>query len=130
MLEAMRRADPAKARIVQAALINDQSFERVSDELLAAAAMAVPTEVLARYLREAPETVATRALAALPRTVAAAIQEDLSLEVAPTPRRIRRGAARDVRGAAQGAARPRAGRADTGDLRPMTSGTKSKVVAI
>ena len=32
ILEAMRRADPAKARAVQAALINDQSFERVSDE--------------------------------------------------------------------------------------------------
>ena len=45
MLEAMRRADPAKARAVQAALINDQSFERVSDEVLTAAAMAVPTEV-------------------------------------------------------------------------------------
>ena len=34
MLEAMRRGDPAKARAVQAALINDQSFERVSDEVL------------------------------------------------------------------------------------------------
>ena len=55
MLEAMRRADPAKARAVQAALINDQSFERVSDEVLTAAAMAVPTEVLARFLRDVPE---------------------------------------------------------------------------
>jgi hypothetical protein len=35
-----------------------------------------------------PEAVASRALSALPRTVAAAIQEDLSLEVAPTPQQI------------------------------------------
>jgi len=88
MLEAMRRGDPAKARAVQAALISDQSFERVSDEVLTAAAMAVPTEVLARFLRDAPESIGSRALAALPRTVAAAIQEDLSLDVAPTPQQI------------------------------------------
>jgi flagellar motor switch protein FliG len=88
MLEAMRRADPAKARAVQGALISDQSFERVSDEVLTAAAMAVPTDVLSRFLRDVPETIAARALSALPRTVAASIQEDLSLEVAPTPQQI------------------------------------------
>jgi flagellar motor switch protein FliG len=88
MLETMRRGDPAKARAVQAALINDQSFERVSDEVLTAAAMAVPTEVLARFLRDVPEPVASRALAVLPRTVAASIQEDLSLDVSPTPQQI------------------------------------------
>jgi hypothetical protein len=88
MLEAMRRGDPAKARAVQAALINDQSFERVSDEVLTAAAMSVPTDVLSRFLRDVPESIAARALGALPRTVAAAIQEDLSLEVAPTPQQI------------------------------------------
>ena len=88
MLEAMRRGDPAKARAVQAALISDQSFELVSDEVLSAAAMAVPTEVLARFLRDVSEAVATRALAAMPRTVAASIQEDLSLEVAATPQQI------------------------------------------
>ena len=88
ILEAMRRADPAKARAVQAALINDQSFERVSDDVLTAAAMAVPTEVLGRFLRDVPETIAGRALSALPRTVAASIQEDLSLDVAPTPQQI------------------------------------------
>jgi len=88
MLEAMRRADPAKARAVQAALINDQSFERVADDVLTSAAMAVPTDVLARFLRDVPESVAGRALSALPRTVAAAIQEDLSLDVAPTPQQI------------------------------------------
>ncbi len=88
MLEAMRRGDPAKARAVQAALINDQSFERVSDEVLTAAAMAVPTEVLARFLRDVPEAVAGRAMSALPRSVAASIQEDLSLDVAPTPQQI------------------------------------------
>jgi flagellar motor switch protein FliG len=88
MLEAMRRGDPAKARAVQAALISDQSFERVSDEVLTAAAMAVPTDVLARFLRDVPESIGSRVLAALPRTVAAAIQEDLSLDVAPTPQQI------------------------------------------
>src|SRR5262245_32422318 len=88
MLEAMRRGDPAKARAVQAALISDRSFERVSDEVLTAAAMSVPTEVLARFLRDVPESVAARALAALPRPVAAALQEDLSLEVAATPQQI------------------------------------------
>jgi flagellar motor switch protein FliG len=85
ILEAMRRADPAKARAVEAALISDETFERVSDEVLAAAAMAVPSDALARFLRDAPEAVARRALAALPRTVAAGIEEELSLEVAPTP---------------------------------------------
>jgi hypothetical protein len=84
----MRRGDPAKARAVQAALINDQSFERVSDEVLTAAAMAVPTEVLGRFLRDVPEVVVTRALSVLPRTVAASLQEDLSLDVAPTPAQI------------------------------------------
>jgi len=88
MLEAMRRADPSKARAVQAALINDQSFELVSDEVLTAAAMAVPTEALSRFLRDVPEAVASRALTALPPTVAASIQEDLSLEVAPTPAQL------------------------------------------
>ena len=88
MLDAMRRGDPAKARAVQAALISDQSFELVSDEVLSAAAMAVPTEVLGRFLRDASEAVATRALATLPRTVAASLQEDLSLEVAPTPQQL------------------------------------------
>jgi flagellar motor switch protein FliG len=88
MLEAMRRGDPAKARAVQAALISDQSFERVSDEVLTAAAMAVPTEVLGRFLRDVPESIGSRALAALPRTVAASLQEDLSLDVAPTPQQI------------------------------------------
>ena len=88
MLEAMRRGDPAKARAVQAALINDQSFERVSDEVLTAAAMAVPTEVLGRFLRDVSEAVASRALSVLPRTVAASLQEDLSLDVSPTPQQI------------------------------------------
>jgi flagellar motor switch protein FliG len=88
MLEAMRRGDAAKARAVQAALISDQSFERVPDEVLTAAAMSVPTEVLARFLRDIPESIASRAMSALPRSVAASIQEDLSLDVAPTPQQV------------------------------------------
>lgn len=129
ILDAMRRADPAKARAVQAALISDQSFERVSDELLAAAAMAVPTEVLARYLREAPEAVATRALAALPRTVAAAIQEDLSLEVAPTPRESAE-ARRAMFAALRKALRDRGLSAPTLGLAGDGEGSKNRVVAL
>jgi flagellar motor switch protein FliG len=86
ILEAMRRADPAKARAVEASLITEQSFEQVSEEVLGAAVIGVPTEILARFLRAAPSTVVTRAMATLPRTVAAALAEDLSLVVAPTPR--------------------------------------------
>ena len=86
ILDAMRRADPAKARAVEAALITEQSFELVSEEVLGAAVVGVPTEVLARFLRTASETVATRAISTLPRTVAAALEEDLSLVVASTPR--------------------------------------------
>jgi hypothetical protein len=86
ILEAMRRADPVKARAVEAALIRDESFELVSDEVLGAAVIAVPTEVLARFLRDAPSAVTTRTLATLPRTVAAGLEEDLSLVVTPTPR--------------------------------------------
>jgi flagellar motor switch protein FliG len=86
ILEAMRRADPAKARAVEAALIRDESFELVSGEVLGAAVMAVPAEILVRFLRDAPAAVATRTLAALPRTVAAGLEEDLSLAVTATPR--------------------------------------------
>jgi len=86
ILDAMRRADPAKARAVEAALITEQSFELVSEEVLGATVVGVPTEILARFLRTASATVASRTLATLPRTVAAALEEDLSLVVTPTPR--------------------------------------------
>jgi flagellar motor switch protein FliG len=85
ILEAMRRADPGKARAVRAALISDESFLLVGEDVLVTAAVAVPTEVLTRFLREAPEEVATRLLAALPPTVSAAVREELSLEVAVAP---------------------------------------------
>jgi flagellar motor switch protein FliG len=129
MLEAMRRADPAKARAVQSALISDQSFERVSDEVLTAAAMSVPTDVLSRFLRDVPETVAARALSALPRTVAASLQEDLSLEVAPTPQQLvdaRRLMFASLRKALRdrGLAAPNLGIADAGGA------DKGKVVAL
>jgi flagellar motor switch protein FliG len=111
ILEAMRRADPVKARAVEAALIRDESFELVSDEVLGAAVMAMPAEILARFLRTAPPAVAARTLAALPRTVAAGLQEDLSLAVSSTPRQIaeaRRAAFAALRGAlrARGLAAP------------------------
>jgi flagellar motor switch protein FliG len=88
ILDAMRRADPVKARAVEAALITDASFELVSEEVLAAAVAGVPTEVLARFLRAAAPEIGTRVLAVLPRTVAAALAEDLSLAVTSTPREI------------------------------------------
>ena len=86
ILDAMRRADPARARAVEAALITEQSFELVSEEVLGATVVGVPTEILARFLRTASATVASRTLSTLPRTVAAALEEDLSLVVTPTPR--------------------------------------------
>jgi flagellar motor switch protein FliG len=85
MLEAMRRADPAKARAVQAALITDHSFELVSEEVLAAASLAVATDLLVRFLRVAPDAVVARTLGALPPTVAASVQEELSLDVTVAP---------------------------------------------
>jgi flagellar motor switch protein FliG len=85
MLDAMRRADPARARAVEGALVSDASFELVSEEVLSGAVMSVPSETLARFLRVAPPGVAARAMAALPPTVAATLQEDLSLAVSPTP---------------------------------------------
>jgi len=127
MLEAMRRGDPAKARAVQAALISDQSFERVSDDVLTAAAMAVPTEVLGRFLRDVPETIAARALSALPRTVAASIQEDLSLDVAPTPQQLSE-ARRTMFAALRKALRDRGQAAPS--LSISSGSDKGKVVAI
>jgi flagellar motor switch protein FliG len=86
ILDAMRRADPTKARAVEAALITEQSFELVSEEVLGATVVGVPTEILARFLRTASATVASRTISTLPRTVAAALEEDLSLVVTPPPR--------------------------------------------
>ncbi|HLK90533.1 MAG TPA: hypothetical protein VKZ18_11595 [Polyangia bacterium] len=86
ILDAMRRADPVKARVVEASLISDATFELVSEEVLAAAVSNVPTETLARFLRAAPEGVGTRTMSVLPPTVAAALAEDLSLALAATPR--------------------------------------------
>jgi flagellar motor switch protein FliG len=86
MLDAMRRADPVRARAVEAALISDVTFELVTEDVLSAAVSGVAGEPLARYLRAAPPAVAARIMAALPPTVAAALQEDLSLAVSASPR--------------------------------------------
>ena len=102
ILEAMRRADPVKARAVEAALIGDGTFELVSEEVLGAAVSALPTDVLARFLRAVPPAVATRTMGALPPTVAASLDEDLSLAVTPSPRETaeaRRAAFAALRGA-------------------------------
>lgn len=130
ILEALRRADPAKARAVEAALIRDESFELVSDEVLGAAVMAIPAETLVRFLRDAPSAIASRALAALPRTVAAGLQEDLSLAVTESPRQTaeaRRAAFAALRGAlrARGLSAPAGRDPDIG-----IGKDKGKVVAL
>ncbi|MFL5304954.1 MAG: hypothetical protein ACJ8F1_07055 [Polyangia bacterium] len=86
MLDAMRRADPTRARAIEGALISDATFELVPEDVLSSAVMAVPTDTLARFLRAAPAAVGARTLAALPATVAAALQEDLSLAMTASPR--------------------------------------------
>ncbi len=86
MLDAMRRADPARARAGEGALISDATFELVPEDVLSTAVMAVPTETLARFLRAAPPAVGARTMSALPATVAAALQEDLSLALTASPR--------------------------------------------
>ena len=131
ILDAMRRADPAKARAVEAALITEQSFELVSEEVLGAAVVGVPTEVLARFLRNASETVATRTISTLPRTVAAALEEDLSLVVAPTPRETaeaRRALFAALRQTlrARGLQAPQVENALAGTSTGTTTGTKDK----
>jgi flagellar motor switch protein FliG len=85
ILETMRRADPGKARAVRAALISDESFLNVGEDVLVSAAIAVPTDVLARFLRDAPEELGTRIIGALPTSVSGALREELSLEMATSP---------------------------------------------
>ena len=106
ILDAMRRADPAKARAVEAALITEQSFELVSEEVLGATVVGVPSEILARFLRTASATVASRTLATLPRTVAAALEEDLVAGRRADAARDGRGPPRALRRLATDAARP------------------------
>ncbi len=132
ILEAMRRADPAKARAVEASLITEQSFEQVSEEVLGAAVVGVPTEILARFLRAASPALATRAMATLPRTVAAALAEDLSLEMAPTPRETAE-ARRTLFAALRQALRVRglqAPRTEGGGKENANARDKGKVVAL
>ncbi len=139
MLEAMRRADPARARAVESSLISDLTFEMVGEDVLSAAVAGVPGETLARYLRAAPPAVAARIMAALPPTLAAALQEDLSLAVASSPRdtsEARRAVFGALRAAlrARGLRAPRPASVDTRDTSNTsgTSGTsdKGKVVAL
>jgi flagellar motor switch protein FliG len=130
ILEAMRRADPGKARAVEAALITEQSFALVSEEVLASAVVGVSTETLGRFLRTTSEMVGTRVMSTLPPTVAAALAEDLSLSVTPTPRQTaeaRRALFAALRQAlrARGLQAPRAEGQDT-----PTGKDKGKVVAL
>jgi flagellar motor switch protein FliG len=132
ILDAMRRADPAKARAVEGALITDASFELVSEEVLGAAVVGLPTEVLARFLRAANQEIGTRVLAVLPRTVAAALAEDLSLAVSSTPREIaeaRRAAFSALRQAlrARGLGAPQG---EAGSSETASGKDKGKVVAL
>jgi hypothetical protein len=132
ILDAMRRADPAKARAVEAALITDASFELVSEEVLGAAVVGIPTEVLARYLRVAAPDIGPRVMAVLPPTVGAALAEDLSLAVTSTPREVadaRRVAFGALRQAlrARGLGAPQSGR---GVSESSSAKDKGKVVAL
>jgi hypothetical protein len=136
ILDAMRRADPVKARAVESALITDASFELVSDEVLGAAVSGLPTEVLSRFLRATSQAVGTRIMAVLPRTVAAALAEDLSLSVTPTPREAaeaRRTAFGGLRQAlrARGLGAPQSADVEQGSGRETgSSKDKGKVVAL
>ncbi len=133
MLEAMRQADPVRARAVEAALISDQTFQLVTEDVLAAAVTTVPGETLARYLRTAPPAVAARTLSALPPTVAAALQEDLSLAMAASPRETTE-ARRAVFASLRAALRARGLRAPVADGHDSNDTTKKskegKVVAL
>ncbi|HXU60604.1 MAG TPA: hypothetical protein VN962_02820, partial [Polyangia bacterium] len=122
MLEAMRRADPTRARAVESALISDVTFQLVGEDILSAAVGALPGETLARYLRAAPPLVAERIMTALPPTVAAAMQEDLSLALTASPRETA-DARRAVFAALRGALRARGLRA------PQPAGGPSPVQA-
>jgi flagellar motor switch protein FliG len=135
MLEAMRRADPARARAVEAALISDVTFELVGEDLLSAAVVAVPGETLARYLRAAPSLVASRIMSALPPTVAAALQEDLSLAVTASPRETaeaRRAVFAALRGVlrARGLRAPQPAGAASSAQASKDTNDKGKVVAL
>lgn len=88
ILEAMRRSDPARARQVEGALICDETFMLVGEDVLSAAVMSVPSEVLGRYLRFAPAELGTRVLGVLPPTVAAGLHEELSLDVTVPPAQL------------------------------------------
>ena len=132
MLDAMRRADPARARAVEGALISDATFELVPEDVLSAAVMAVPTETLARFLRAAPAAVGARTLGALPATVAAALQEDLSLALNDSPRETAE-ARRALFGALRAALRARGLRAPQPaevPRGPHDTKDKGKVVAL
>ena len=139
ILEAMRRADPAKARAVEAALITDGTFERVSDEVLVAAAMARSQ----RFAGAVPSRCArSRGPAGAGRTAAHGgrrLEEELSLEVAPTPSQIaqaRRAAYAALRKVLRerGLASPGAIGGSDGELRQSREtrqpSEKGKVVAI
>ncbi|HVT09733.1 MAG TPA: hypothetical protein VHO67_19865 [Polyangia bacterium] len=132
MLDAMRRADPARARAVEGALISDATFELVPEDVLSAAVMAVPSETLARFLRAAPPAVGARTMSALPATVAGALQEDLSLALNASPRETAE-ARRALFAALRAALRARGLRAPQPAERPrgpQDTKDKGKVVAL
>ena len=85
LLDAISPSDPDKRRRVQSMLVTDDALARVSDSVLGAAALAVPTELLAAFLRGTSPAVAERFFTALPNGVAAAIREDLSLDIPVAP---------------------------------------------
>jgi flagellar motor switch protein FliG len=81
LLEAMGRVDPRRAEAVQAVLLDDEALCRLGPEVLAAAALQVPSAVLGTYLRGARPETAEPVLAALPAAAAGAVREELSLAI-------------------------------------------------
>jgi flagellar motor switch protein FliG len=81
LMETVGRNDPGKLERIRAALVTDERFARLGDDLLAAAAMAVPRETLLVFLRAAPEVLVARVLGVLPVAVVGSLREELSLAV-------------------------------------------------
>ena len=88
LLDAIGPTDPDKRRRVQGLLVTDEALARVADQVLGAAAMSVPQEVLAAFLRAAAPAVMERFLAALPAGITAGMREELSLEIPVAPEAV------------------------------------------
>lgn len=95
---------PALHRAVLARLCTETTLERVDDDVLAAAASAVPLPELAVYLRAAPPIIRERFLAATTGPLGAALRGEVELQIPAPVTRIaaaRRDLLRAVRAVAE-----------------------------